>query len=100
VSIDSLKEVEERMNVVTQPPAGLGRRFKVRFPDADHYNAAQAFETAESRVPVRSAKRNFISVELPPALRGISAVENTLTLSSRPLKSTLVRPLSKIIDMS
>jgi len=78
VSIDPLKEVEESMNVVTQPAAGLGRRFKVRFPDEDHYNAAQAFETAGSRVPVRSAKRNFISVELPPALRGISTVENTL----------------------
>jgi serine protease AprX len=70
--------VEENMNVVPQPAAGLGRRFKVRFPDADHYNAAQAFETAESRVPVRSAKRNFIGIELPPALRGIPTVENTL----------------------
>jgi serine protease AprX len=63
---------------VDVPPAGLGRLFKVRFPDADHYNAAQAFETARSRVPVRSAKRNFISIELPPAVRGIPAVENTL----------------------
>jgi hypothetical protein len=68
---------EESMSVDV-PAAGLGRRFKVRFPDADHYNAAQAFETARSRVPVRSAKRNFISIELPPALQGISEIENTL----------------------
>lgn len=69
------------MTLGERPPtaaADIGRRFKVLFPDAEHYYAAQAFETVNSRIPVRSAKRNFISIDLPPTLRGISEMENTL----------------------
>jgi serine protease AprX len=72
-----LIRVAGRGAVRGQPPV-YGRRFKVRFPDADHFNAAQAVEMPGLRVPVRSVKRNFISIELPPDLQGDPAAEDFL----------------------
>jgi serine protease AprX len=56
----------------------MPRRYKVRFNGAESYNAAQAFETVNTTIRVRNEKRYFISIDLPPALQGITAMENTL----------------------
>lgn len=54
-------------------------RYKVRFPDHESFNAAQAAESVSSDVSVSNGRRNFISVGEPEAPR-LAALEARGTL--------------------
>src|SRR5215208_7696357 len=75
----------ERGNVEDNPTP---RRFKVLFPDADQFYAAQAFQSPNSEILVRDFNRNFISVGLPSDPQGSPGMERELDRDLRRFKET------------
>jgi serine protease AprX len=61
----------------------LSRRFKVRFPQAEALEAAQALETPGAEARVVNLKRKFLSVQVPFQVRGRAAAERQFDSSLR-----------------
>lgn len=61
----------------------LSRRFKVRFPQTEALEAAQALEAPGAEVRVVNLKRQFLSVQVPFQVRGRAAAERQFDSSLR-----------------